>query len=83
MPYHFPKNRLDDYITILQETPTTSTTVTTITSTITETANNILETKPNSEIIDEIYEVLNDVQSVLLCYMECGAEPTEISVFSS
>ena len=41
----------------------------------------MLETKPNTEIIDDIYEVLNDVQSVLLCYMECGAEPTEIRVF--
>ena len=81
MPYHFPKNRLDDYITIVQETPTTSTTVTTLASTITEAANNILETRPNPDIIDEIYEVLNDVQSVLLCYMECGAEPIEIAVF--
>ena len=76
---HF--NRLEDYITIIQGSEnTTAETVTSIATTITETANNILQTAPSTAVVDDVYELLGDIESVLLCYMDCGGDPTEIVV---
>ena len=47
-----------------------------------ETSNNILESNPDSDVIvQNIYGLLEDLEAVLVCGMECGEVGAEILVY--
>ena len=55
--------------------------ITTLARSITLIADNILATNPEDDILDGVYELVEDLESVLLCVIECGDLPIEIMVF--
>ena len=73
-------NRLEGYLEVARESQDDES-ITTLARSITLIADNILATNPEDDILDGVYELVEDLESVLLCVIECGDLPIEIMVF--
>ena len=69
---------MEEYLGVIQASDDPGA-VETLGMSITETANNILEANPEKEITEDVYLLLENVETVLLCDVECG-EAVEILV---
>ena len=47
---------------------------------ISGTASTIIDQDPSEEVLDDIYELVENVEASLLCTLECGENPSVILV---
>ena len=72
-------NRLEEYLEVVGQSQNTEA-VLGLGVSITQTASNILATSPENSIVNEVYDLVENLESVLLCNLECGNAPQEILV---
>ena len=49
---------------------------------ITDTTSNIIAQNPPKEILDDVYEVVENLEVLLLCSKTCGEDPSVILVYN-
>jgi len=69
-------DRLEDYLVAVAATNDTEA-INALSASISTTASNILAEDPEGEVLDEVYELIENLQSTLLCTLQCGEEPTQ------
>eukprot|EP00009_Paramoeba_aestuarina_P000425 CAMPEP_0201514108 /NCGR_PEP_ID=MMETSP0161_2-20130828/6022_1 /ASSEMBLY_ACC=CAM_ASM_000251 /TAXON_ID=180227 /ORGANISM="Neoparamoeba aestuarina, Strain SoJaBio B1-5/56/2" /LENGTH=799 /DNA_ID=CAMNT_0047910563 /DNA_START=939 /DNA_END=3335 /DNA_ORIENTATION=+ len=66
-------DRLGEYVEVLQTSASTDTEAAfALSSSITQVASNIIDTEPKDDTLDDVYELVEEVESLLLCNLQCG-----------
>ena len=72
--------RLEDYLDVVRLSGD-SEAIYSLGTSLTQTANNILISNPQRDTVDGVYGLIEDLESVLLCDLECGEPPRQFTVF--
>ena len=73
------KKRLEEYIEVVQQTGGIEE-IQSLGESVVETATDIVNTNPSDETLDEIYVLIETLESALACQLECGEDAVVVEV---
>ena len=78
--YSHKITRLDDYISIVQQEGTLEE-LESLGESIVSSATDIININPSNGVLDQIYEVVEHLETAFVCQSVCGQEPVVVEVF--
>ena len=76
-------HRMEDYLDVITTETTEMELLIPLATSLIQTSSNILASSPKDELNDEMYVLIENLESVLLCGLRCGEESIEIQVIIS